>query len=355
MALTYTPEQIAEKLDKLSQPFHPKDVQWRVTNKSQDGKKGMVAAYADPRAYSARLNEVFTPAGWSFELVTETTTGLTRMRHGKSVPTGKVSVIATLEIFGISKKASTGEMWADDDNAVTRAEAQAKKRAASMFGLGEYFYELKSLGSDLWVPLDAKGNPTRLPKLPHWALPVEMRQAVGPTKTAAQPATAQRSAQQPQQQGQQQTQQQTGASVQQQRSAPQGEVQNPQQKRNRSAQLRPQQMMSEPEKRFRDGYPKTEAYLGVQLTKNILEMLLDKLDAGELQGDKFEVAISKLDTAVDLLSKIRTAAAEAHLSTLDSILGHYNVKDLDNIPTYQVLYCVAMDLAVVPRLEKKAA
>jgi hypothetical protein len=351
MAFTYTQRQIAERLDKLRQPFHPKDVQWRVTNKSQDGKKGMVAAYADPRAYSARLNEVFTPAGWSFELVTETTTGLTRMRHGKSVPTGKVTVIATLEIFGISKKASAGEMWADDDNATTRAEAQAKKRAASMFGLGEYFYDLKSLGSDLWVPLDDRGNPTRLPKLPPWALPVELRQAVGPTKTAAQPAAQQRPAQQPQQQ---QVQQQTGANVQQQRSAPQGEVQNPQQRRNRSAQLRPEQM-SEAEKRFREGHPQAEAYLGVQLTKNILEMLLDKLETGELQGDKFELAIPKLDAAVDLLSKIRTAAAEAHHSTLDSILGHYKVKDLDNIPTYQVLYCVAMDLGVVPRLEKKAA
>ena len=283
MAFTYTQKQIAERLDKLRQPFHPKDVQWRVTNKSQDGKKGMVAAYADPRAYSARLNEVFTPAGWSFELVTETTTGLTRMRHGKSVPTGKVTVIATLDIFGISKKASTGEMWADDDNATTRAEAQAKKRAASMFGLGEYFYDLKSLGSDLWVPLDDRGNPTRLPKLPPWALPVELRQAVGPTKTAAQPAAQQRPAQQPQ------VQQQTGASVQQQRSAPQGEVQNPQQSRNRSAQLRPDQM-SEAEKRFRERHPKAEADLGVQLTKNILEMLIDKLDAGELQGDKFELA-----------------------------------------------------------------
>jgi hypothetical protein len=336
MALTYTPEQIAEKLDKLSQPFHPKDVQWRVTNKSQDGKKGMVAAYADPRAYSARLNEVFTPAGWSFELVTETTTGLTRMRHGKSVPTGKVSVIATLEIFGISKKASTGEMWADDDNAVTRAEAQAKKRAASMFGLGEYFYELKSLGSKLWVPLDDRGNPKQLPTLPSWALPVEMRQAVGP-KTTDKPASSQQQGQQP-----------TGASVQQQRAEPQGKVQN------RSAQLRPDQM-SEAEKRFRDLHPKAEAYLGVLLTKNILEMLIEKIDTGELQGDKFEVAIKKLDAAVDLLSKIRTAAAEIHHSTLDSILGHYKIEELDNIPTYQVLYCVAMELGVVPRLVKQAA
>ena len=171
----YTPEEAKVLLDRLSQPFAIADVKWRVTNKTQDGKKGCVAPYADPRAYTARLNEVFSPAGWAFELSSETTVGLTRMRAGKCVPTGKVTIIATLDIFGIGKKASTGEMWADDDNAVTRAEAQAKKRAASMFGLGEYFYRFKDLGSVLWVPLDDRGNPTKLPDLPGWALPAGTR------------------------------------------------------------------------------------------------------------------------------------------------------------------------------------
>ena len=171
----YTPEEAKALLARLSQPFAIADVKWRVTNKTPDGKKGCVAAYADPRAYTARLNEVFTPAGWAFELSSETTVGLTRMRAGKCVPTGKVTVIATLDIFGIGKKASTGEMWADDDNAVTRAEAQAKKRAASMFGLGEYFYRFKELGSVLWVPLDERGNATKLPDLPGWAMPAGTR------------------------------------------------------------------------------------------------------------------------------------------------------------------------------------
>jgi hypothetical protein len=75
----------------------------------------------------------------------------------------------------ISHKGVPGEMWADDDNPVTRTEAKAKKRAASMFGLGEYFYRFKELGSVLWVPLDDRGNPTKLPDLPGWALPVETR------------------------------------------------------------------------------------------------------------------------------------------------------------------------------------
>ena len=141
----YTPEEAKALFARLSQPFAIADVKWRVTNKTTDGKKGCMAAYADPRAYTARLNEVFTPAGWAFELSSETTVGLTRMRAGKCVPTGKVTIIATLNIFGIGRKASTGEMWADDDNAVTRAEAQAKKRAASMFGLSSTSTGSKSL------------------------------------------------------------------------------------------------------------------------------------------------------------------------------------------------------------------
>jgi len=32
----------------------------------------------------------------------------------------------------------TGEAWADDENAMTAAEAQAFKRACSCFGLGRY-------------------------------------------------------------------------------------------------------------------------------------------------------------------------------------------------------------------------
>src|ERR1017187_8122876 len=81
----YTPEEAKTLLDRLSQPFAIPDVKWRVTNKTQDGKKGCVAPYAAPRAYTARLNEVFTAAGWAFELSSETTIGLTRMRAGKCV------------------------------------------------------------------------------------------------------------------------------------------------------------------------------------------------------------------------------------------------------------------------------
>jgi hypothetical protein len=275
----YTPEEAKALLARLSEPFAIRDVQWRVTKKTQDGKKGCMAPYADPRAYTARLNEVFSPAGWAFELSSETTVGLTRMRAGKSVPTGKLTIIATLNIFGIGKKASTGEMWADDDNACTRAEAQAKKRAASMFGLGEYFYRFKEIESSLWVVLDDRGYPTKVPDLPGWALPAGTKpkpnvgantnRSMAPTQ---QQATRPQVAQQPQQ----------AASVAATAPVAQPAITQPV-AATKAATPPPQQAqvhsISEPEKKFRAARKMQETILGVDLANNILETLAAKLDS----------------------------------------------------------------------------
>jgi hypothetical protein len=325
-----------------------------VTQKTQDHKKGCVAPYADPRAYTARLNEVFSPAGWAFELSSETTVGLTRMRAGKCVPTGKVTIIATLDIFGIGKKASTGEMWADDDNAVTRAEAQAKKRAASMFGLGEYFYRFKDLGSVLWVPIDERGNPTRLPDLPGWALPEGTRPKPNAARATSRPPTtavAQQQAARPQ-------------SAQPQQSVPVVPVApvavQPQPVATTATPSQPQQQaqvhsISEPEKKFRAARKMQETILGIDLANNILETLAGKLDTGELTGEKFSLATAKLDAAVSLLTKVREVAEHTHESAMRTLLLRHELLNLDTIPTFQKLYRVALDMQVVPAIEKRAA
>src|SRR5208337_1220528 len=61
----------------------------------------------------------------------------------------------------------TGEEWADRENAVTAADAQAFKRACSCFGLGRYLYRFE----ETWVHLDQRGEPVAIPVLPAWALP----------------------------------------------------------------------------------------------------------------------------------------------------------------------------------------
>jgi hypothetical protein len=50
-------------------------------------------------------------------------------------------------------------------------EAQAFKRACSLFGLGRYFYKF----DEMWVDLNEYKQPRELPPLPQWALPVNER------------------------------------------------------------------------------------------------------------------------------------------------------------------------------------
>ena len=48
-------------LSELEVPFPLDQVQWRVTNTTNDKNRGQVVPYADPRAYTDRLNALFSP------------------------------------------------------------------------------------------------------------------------------------------------------------------------------------------------------------------------------------------------------------------------------------------------------
>src|SRR5215471_12987696 len=173
--MPFTPEQIQGLLTALSEPFDPEVVEWRVTNTS--GKRGQVVAYADQRAYTDRLNSLLTPAGWTREYSVQTVQNFEAPRKdGKStIITAKVMVTSKVTIHGLGSHSGTGEEWAIDENALTRAEAQAFKRACSCFGLGRYFYDLPRT----WVDLDENRRPLQPPKLPDWALPRQMQGGSG--------------------------------------------------------------------------------------------------------------------------------------------------------------------------------
>ena len=179
-------------LNKLLVPFHPNDISWRVTNKSKDGKRGCVIPYGDQRAYTDRLNACVTPAGWTRAYSVATVSPLTRMKKNQTIQTGKVIVTCVVTIASVGSHAGTGEMWADDENAMTRAEAQAFKRACSCFGLGRYFYDF----TEMWVDLDDYGSPRSIPRLPSWALPsgiTEEKAQTGKSQPPSAPASNDRS------------------------------------------------------------------------------------------------------------------------------------------------------------------
>ena len=168
---------VKKLLSELEVPFPPAQVRWRVTNTSNDKKRGQVVPYADPRAYTDRLNALFTPRGWTREYKVETMGNITRMKKGESIVSGKVLVTCMVTISGIGSHSGTGEEWADDDNGMTSADAQAFKRACSCFGLGRYFYDFPVF----WVDLGQNRQPTRAPILSAWALPENWRKGIRPS------------------------------------------------------------------------------------------------------------------------------------------------------------------------------
>jgi len=163
----------ANALTRLEEPFASKDVKWLVAATSRDGRKGRVTPYADQRAYTDRLNHIFTAGGWTREYSVHTVSPITRMKKDKPIQTGKVLVTCVVSIPGVGTHSGSGEEWAEDENAMTSAEAQAFKRACVCFGLGRYFYNF----AEMWVDLDEYKHPREIPALPSWALPECERRA----------------------------------------------------------------------------------------------------------------------------------------------------------------------------------
>jgi hypothetical protein len=157
-------EEFDEILRALEVPFDANLVQWRLTEWSEDGSRGLMMPYADPRAYTDRLNNLFTPAGWTRRYTVQASIPVQR---SKRVPAAKILVTCEVTIDCIGTNSGTGEEWSDKENALTGAEAQAFKRALSCFGLGRYLYDM--VGE--WIELDQRRIPKKIPTLPRWATP----------------------------------------------------------------------------------------------------------------------------------------------------------------------------------------
>jgi Rad52/22 family double-strand break repair protein len=150
------------------------------TTKNQQPARGQVVPYADQRAYTDRLNTLFTPADWTRRYAIHTSANFERSKDQKIV--AKVLVTCELTIFGLGSHSATGEEWADDDNACTSAEAQSFKRACACLGLGRYLYYF----TGTWVDLDECKRPKTVPQLAGWATPAGWLEGLRPSCTRGQ-------------------------------------------------------------------------------------------------------------------------------------------------------------------------
>jgi len=155
--------------DKLKKPFPKDQIHWRIgaTNKRSEERKsgkgakatsGIPLAYIDARNVMERLDDVMGPDSW-------------QCRY----PFPGCCEIGLLVIENDLQKTPMKRTWVWKSNGAGETDIEgakgqysdAFKRAAVLWGVGQYLYSLPNT----WVDLDNYGNPKERPKLPQWALP----------------------------------------------------------------------------------------------------------------------------------------------------------------------------------------
>jgi hypothetical protein len=143
-------------MEQLRYPFEKSQISWRVGSTNQDKTKGMALAYIDARDVMARLDLVMG-ADW-------------QCRYTHCGPQGTICEIGLL-IDGDWRWRSNGAGETDFE-ATKGAMSDAFKRAAVLWGVGQYLY---GLGSP-WVDITQRGRSSIIvegqePALPKEALP----------------------------------------------------------------------------------------------------------------------------------------------------------------------------------------
>lgn len=140
---------------KLRRPFAPERIHWRVGATTKDKDKGIALAYIDARDVMRRLDEVLGPMNWQCSYP---------WSDGKRL-------VCELSICVGGKWITRANGAGDTDvEAEKGAFSDAFKRAAVLFGVGQYLYSLPNV----WCALKAQGRSYGLaetPPLPTWATP----------------------------------------------------------------------------------------------------------------------------------------------------------------------------------------
>ncbi len=115
---------------KLSEPFSPESVSWRVGARTGDKSKGIALAYIDARDVMERLDAVVGVENW-------------QCRYPFS---GCCELSIRINNEWVTKSNCAGETQVEAEKGQA---SDAFKRAAVLWGIGRYLYDLP----DVWVEL----------------------------------------------------------------------------------------------------------------------------------------------------------------------------------------------------------
>ena len=131
--------------DALSAKFNPEDIKWRVGATNADKTKGLALAYLDARAVMDRLDSVVGQANWQ-----------ATYSHAANKTVCELCIRCGDE--WITKANGAGD---SDIEGEKGALSDAFKRAAVLWGIGRYLYDLDSP----WVQL-VKGRTIKKDEMP---------------------------------------------------------------------------------------------------------------------------------------------------------------------------------------------
>lgn len=126
---------------RLREPFAFKDVEWKIQVTTQDKTRGMAVAYIDSRAIQNRLDEVIGAFNWK----------------NSFVPWQNNSQICGLSVY--DGEHNDWVMKYDgaentDIEPIKGGLSDSFKRAACVWGIGRYLYEL----GGIWVEVEQRGK-----------------------------------------------------------------------------------------------------------------------------------------------------------------------------------------------------
>ena len=103
-ATAFPAERVQELVAALEDPFDLSEIKWRVTNTCKIGgpkgprDRGQMLAYADPRAYTDRLNDVFAPSGWTRDYNVQMVQNFERKERGATERTITAKIVVTCKV-----------------------------------------------------------------------------------------------------------------------------------------------------------------------------------------------------------------------------------------------------------------
>lgn len=129
-------EKEKEIMEQLTKPFGVELIEWRISNISKDKSKGLALPYVKTRAIQNRLDEVFTPFGWS-----------NHFSDWKNNNAQICTISVNWNGKTIEKQDGAGDTAFES---IKGGLSDSFKRCARMWGIGRYLTELEPM----WVSID---------------------------------------------------------------------------------------------------------------------------------------------------------------------------------------------------------